>query len=315
MGKQNKKYRRRFWPILNNQNLIGIDLGGTKVRVGIVSGEDHSIIGKTIRFDSFDCKTGDELAERIAIQIKILLDNHNHKKSDIKGVGIGSPGPLDPFTGTILETLNIKILRNYPLKEKLENEIGLDVFVDNDANCFGLGEQKAGKAKDKKHVIVATLGTGYGFAYILNGAIVHGATGTATEIGRNVYRNGIYEDYISGRGLISIHNKLHNEEIEPIDISKGAFAGDEKCKKTFEEFGKHLAFTLVPIINLLDPEILIVGGSIAANWKFFFKSLDKTIRENTFEQPSKNIIIEKSELGELATLIGAASLVEMESVY
>jgi len=300
---------------LNSKNLIGIDLGGTKVRIGIVSGEDRAIIGETIRFDSFDCKTGDELVKRIANQIKILLDKNNHKKSDIEGVGIGSPGPLNPFTGIILETLNIKILRNYPLKNKLEEAIGLTVFVDNDASCFGLGEQKAGKAKGKKHVIVVTLGTGYGLAYILNGAILHGATGTATEIGRNVYRDGIYEDYISGRGLKSIHYKLHGEQIEPIKISEGAFSGDKKCKKTFEEFGKHLAFTLVPIINLLDPEILIVGGSISANWKFFSKSLDKTIRENIFEQPSKNIIIEKSELGELATLIGAASLVDMESIY
>ncbi len=300
---------------MKNKNLIGIDLGGTKVRVGIVSGEKYSVIGDTIRFDSFDCKTGDELIKRIADNINLLLKNNNHSKADIKGVGIGSPGPLDPFSGTILETLNMKIMRNYPLKKKLEEEIGLDVFVDNDANAFGLGEQKAGKAKGKKHVIVATLGTGYGLAYILNGAIVHGATGTATEIGRNVYRDGIYEDYISGRGLASIHNKLHNELLEPIDISKGAFAGDTKCKKTFVEFGKHLAFTLVPIINMLDPEILVIGGSISANWELFSPSLDKTIRENIFELPSKNIVIEKSELGEFATLIGAASLVEMETIY
>ena len=300
---------------MNRKNLIGIDLGGTKVRVGIVSGKDYSIVGKTIRFDSFDCKTGDELVERIADQIEKLLIKNNHRKSDIKGIGIGSPGPLNPFTGKILETLNIKIMRNYPLKDKLEKVIGLTVFVDNDANCFGLGEQKVGKAKGKKHVIAITLGTGYGLAYILNGAILHGATGTATEIGLNVYRDGVYEDYISGRGLQSIHFKLHNEQLEPIKISEGAFTGNEKCKKTFEEFGKHLAFTLVPIINLLDPEILVVGGSIATNWKFFSKSLDETIRENIFEQPSKNIVIEKSELGELATLIGGASLVGMKSIY
>ncbi|MEA1986366.1 MAG: ROK family protein [Candidatus Marinimicrobia bacterium] len=297
------------------KNLIGVDLGGTKVRVGIVSGENYSIVGDTIRFDSYDCKTGDELVNRIAKNIEKLLKNNSHKKSDIKGIGIGSPGPLDPFTGTILETLNMKIMRNYPLKDKLEAIVGLTVFVDNDANAFGLGEQKAGKAQGKKHVLVATLGTGYGLAYILNGAILHGATGTATEIGRNVYRDGIYEDYISGRGLQSIHNKLHGEQVEPIKISERAFAGDVKCKKTFEEFGMHLAFTLVPIINMIDPEIVVIGGSIAVNWEFFSETLIKTIKENIFEQPSKNIVIEKSELGEFATLIGGASLVEMESVY
>jgi len=290
---------------------IGVDLGGTKVRLGLVD-ENYRVIGETPRLDTFDCRNGDEVVARIRQGVEQLLQINNLDKRHINGIGVGSPGPLDPYTGYIKETLNLKAIINYPLGKSLAEATDMRVCVDNDANCFGLGEQKAGKAKGMHHVIVGTLGTGYGFAYILNGNVLHGATGTATEIGMLPFRDGIYEDYVTGRGLRAMHQRLAGEDLDPKTISQKAFQGDEKVLKTFEEYGKAVAYTLLPFIAVLDPEIIVLGGSVSVNWQFFQPTLDATIRKHIFPNQQESLKIEKSELGEIAAVIGAAGLLEMD---
>jgi glucokinase len=295
----------------NNKYAIGVDLGGTKVRLGLVD-ENYQVIGETPRLNTFDCLTGDEVVDRIRQGVDLLLKINNLEKNHIKGIGVGSPGPLDPYTGYIKETLNLKSIRNYPLGKSLAEVTNMKVCVDNDANCFGLGEQKAGKAKGMHHVIVGTLGTGFGFAYILNGNVLHGATGTAAEIGMLPFRDGIYEDYVTGRGLRAMHLQLAGEELDPKIISEKAFQGDEKALKTFEKYGEAVAYTLLPFIAALDPEIIVLGGSVSVNWPFFQQSLDTTIRNHIFANQKESLKIVKSEMGEIAAVIGAAGLLDMD---
>ncbi|HDR04418.1 MAG TPA: ROK family protein [Candidatus Marinimicrobia bacterium] len=293
---------------MEKKQTIGIDLGGTKFHVGIVS-EQNEIIGETQRYSSRHAKSADELLDSLANGVLETLDINGKTLSDIGGVGIGSPGPLDPYSGKILNTLNLKVFRNFPLKRKLEKKLGISVFVDNDANCFALGEQRGGEARGKKHVMAITLGTGFGFALIINGEILHGATGTATEIARIPYLDGEYEDFISGRGLAKMYKNLSGKTKKPEDIGEGALHGDAFCIETFAEFGSHLAMTLVPLVSAFDPEILVVGGSIAANWEYFSPALEETLRPYLFEPIRKNLIIAKSQLGECATIVGAAGLI------
>jgi len=295
----------------NSNFSIGVDLGGTKVRLGLVD-ENYRVIGKTPRLNTYDCHSGDEVVERIQQGVEQLLQMNNLDKSQIKGVGVGSPGPLDPYSGYIKETLNLKAICNYPLGKSLVEAINMRVCVDNDANCFGLGEQKAGKAQGMHHVIVGTLGTGYGLAYILNGNVLHGATGTATEIGMLPFRDGIYEDYVTGRGLRAMHLGLTGDDLDPKTISQKAFQGDEKVLRTFKEYGEAVAYTLLPFIAALDPEIIVLGGSVSVNWPFFQPSLDETIRKHIFDNQKESLKIEKSELGEIAAVIGAAGLLESD---
>jgi glucokinase len=288
--------------------MIGIDLGGTKFHAGIVNAQ-YEIVGKTQRYSSRQASSAAELLNGLADGVLETLALNGKSLSDIDGVGIGSPGPLDPYSGKILNTLNLKVFRNFPLKSELEKKLNIPVFVDNDANCFALGEQRGGKARGIKHVMAITLGTGYGFALIINGEILHGATGTATEIAKIPYLDGEYEDFISGRGLARIYKNLSGKTKKPEDISEGALNGDTYCVETFTEFGSHLAMTLVPLVSALDPEILVVGGSIAANWEYFAPALEETMRPYLFEPIRKNLRIVKSDLGECATIIGAAGLV------
>ncbi len=292
---------------------VGIDLGGTKFHAGLVD-DQYTIYGQTLRRSSGDAPDAQTLLTRMVDTVRELAELNGLSMSDIRAVGVGSPGPLDPWSGKILNTLNLKVFQNFALKDEMEKQLKCPVFVDNDANCFGLGEQKGGAARGLKHVLVVTLGTGYGFAVILNGNVLHGATGHATEIALTPFRGKGYEDYISGRGLAMIHQELHGEDLEGPAISQRAFDGDDRARKTFEVFGEYLAGTLVPYFTALDPDMLVVGGSIAANWDFFSASLDREIRRNLFEIPRAHVRIEKSKLGELATIIGAASLVDTDFV-
>ncbi len=288
--------------------MLGIDLGGTKFHIGIVN-EQYEIFGETQRYSSRKAGTAAELLNSMAEGVKETLAVNNLSLSDIDGVGIGSPGPLDPYSGKILNTLNLKVFRNFPLKSELEKKLNVPVFVDNDANCFALGEQRGGEARGKKHVMAVTLGTGYGFALIINGEILHGATGTATEIAKIPYLDGEYEDFISGRGLAKIYKNLSGRSKKPEDISEGALNGDSFCIEAFAEFGSHLAMTLVPLVSAFDPEVLVVGGSIAANWDYFAPALEDTLKPYLFDPIRKNLQIVKSQLGECATIIGAAGLI------
>lgn len=290
---------------------IGVDLGGTKVRLGLVN-ERYDVIGETPRLTTYDCQNGDEVVARIYEGVNILLEKNSLTKENIKGIGVGSPGPLDPYTGYIKETLNLKAIRNYPLGKSLTEVTEMRVCVDNDANCFGLGEQRAGKAKGKNHVLVGTLGTGFGFAYILKGNVLHGATGTATEIGLLPFKDGIYEDYVTGRGLKATYERLFGDMLEPKEISERAFQGDEKCLKTFDEYGQNVAYTVLPFVALVDPEILVFGGSVSVNWPFFQKSLKETLYQHIFPHQRQVLTIEKSDLGEVAAIIGAAGLLDMD---
>ena len=292
---------------------IGIDLGGTKFHMGLVD-SNYNVFGETIRKPSHDCSDAVSLLNRMANTISEILVLNKIERSQIRAIGVGAPGPLDPYKGIILNTLNLTVFQNFALKDEMEKATGIPTFVDNDANCFGLGEQKGGVARGLKHVIALTLGTGYGFTYILNGNILHGATGHATEIALTPYRGKGYEDYISGRGLAMIHHELHGEMLEGPDISQKAFEGEKKSLETFSRFGEHLANTIVPFLTLLDPDMLVVGGSVAANWDFFAPALDRQARATLFERPKAHLRIEKSTLGELATIIGAGSLADVDFV-
>jgi len=298
---------------MDSKYTIGIDLGGTKFHVALVDSA-YRIYGETFRGPTHDAKDAGELLKRMTDAVRKTVEINGLDMMAVRAVGVGSPGPLDPFKGRILETLNLKVFQNFELKKEMEAALSLPVFVDNDANCFGLGEQKGGVARGLKHVIAVTLGTGYGFSIILNGQVLHGANGLATEIALTPYRGKGYEDYISGRGLAMVHHELHGELLEGPEISKRAFEGDGLARESFSVWGEHLGNTLIPYFTALDPDMLVVGGSIAANWDFFHESLDRQVRGLLFEPARSRVQIRKSELGEKATMIGAAALADTDLV-
>jgi len=285
---------------------VGIDLGGTKVSIGLVS--NYKVLNKPERFFISECQDADALVSHIKVSLKKMVRRSGLEWSNISHIGVGSPGPLNYRTGIILETPNLKMVRNYPLGPKLEEVTGIKTFVDNDANCFTLGEQRAGVAKNMDYVLGVTLGTGFGLGFVYNGKIFNGATGTALEFALTPYKNGVFEDYISGRGIARIYKNLSGEQVKPIEVSRLAEKSDVTALKAWHEFGQHFAQALIYLVNVLDPDIIVIGGSVANGFRFFRNSLKKNLLDGIHEGPRNNIKVELSKLGELAAIIGASSL-------
>ena len=287
---------------------IGVDLGGSKYRIGLVN-SNFEIIGESIRVSVDDISDAEILVKSISDSVVKLSNSNNISIENIHGMGIGSPGPLDIHTGIILETLNLDYLIGYPLVEKLKEILSMDVSLGNDANCFVLGQQIAGAAKGFQNVFGITLGTGFGCGIIIDGKLHEGSTYTAGEYANSAYLEGVFEDYISGRGLKSIFKRITGEESRPFLIEDAARAGDEKAIQTFTEFGGHIGNSLSYVINLLDPSIVVIGGSIANAYDLFIDSLRESLLQNIYEKPAKSLLIKKAENGEVNALIGASMLV------
>ena len=287
---------------------FGVDLGGSKYRIGLVN-SDAELIGDSIRVSVDDIIEADVLVRSIYDSAAKLINTNNISQEDVKVMGIGSPGPLNIYTGIILESLNLTYLRGYPFADKLGKMLSIKVNIGNDANCFVLGQQIAGAAKGFQNVFGITLGTGYGCGIIVDGKLYEGSTGTAGEYGTSPYLEGVFEDYISGRGLKSIFKKLSGEESRPFLMEDAARKGDRNAIQTCEEFGTHIGNSLSYIVNLLDPSIIVIGGSIANAYDLFIDSLKESLLSNIHGQPKKNLIIKQAENGEENALIGAAMLI------
>ena len=286
---------------------IGVDLGGSKFRIGLVNA-DLGIVGESIRVSIDDITEGDVLVRSISDSAKKLMNGNTVSQDDVKGLGIGAPGPLDIDSGVILETLNLTYLRGYPLADKLKEQLSMEVILGNDANCFVLGQQIAGAAKGFQNVFGITLGTGYGCGIVVDGKLYEGSTGSAGEYASSPYLDGVFEDYISGRGLKTIFKNLSGESSRPFLIEDLAREGDKNALRTFEEFGRHIGQSLTYIVNLLDPSIIVIGGSVANAYDLFIEPLKESLLSKIHKQPAMNLIIKQAENSEENSLIGAAML-------
>jgi glucokinase len=200
------------------------------------------------------------------------------------------------------------MLRNYALGPKLEDLTGIPVLVNNDANCFALGEQRAGSGRGMEYVLGVTLGTGFGLGFVYQDEIFNGATGTALEFALTPYRDGVFEDYISGRGVARIYKGVTGQAIQPVEVTTLAKNGDKAALETWRIFGQHLAQAMIILVMVLDPDIIVIGGSVAQGWDYFYNSLETDLRKGIHAGPAGHLKIARSQLGELAAIIGAASL-------
>ncbi len=280
-------------------SVIGIDLGGTNIKAGLITKK-----GRIIK----DYETATEAKKGAKTVISNIISAINEVKSGkISGIGIGSPGPMDYKNGIIANPVNLPF-RNVPLKKIIQKEFSLPVFLDNDANCFALGEAIFGAGKKYRNVVGITLGTGVGGGVIIDKKIYHGR-GNAAELGHMTIKfdglkarsgnNGDIEEYVSARGVKRIFGGS-----DPYSIYKLALQGNKKAINTFEEMGCYLGIELANIIYAFDPDIIVVGGKISNSWKFFSKAMYHTVKERYFAAPCR---IVKSNLKD-AGVLGAAAL-------
>jgi len=284
----------------------GVDIGGTKVRIGLV-GEDGELLLLMDKIAMTKFEKGDELMLVIANKIKAQVAEHSDY--ELIGVGVGAPGPLNDTHDSVMETPNTPIIQNYPLVARLQAHFDVPIKMNNDANVFVLGEAISGAGKGEALVYGITLGTGYGHGFVWDGRILSGAHGTATEYGVAPYNDGTFEDYACGPALERNYESIAGESRTGLQIFRLAQEGNANALAAWSLLGRSVGHSLVYVTHLLDPGIIVVGGSLAAGFEFFIDSLREVVDAHLFDNQKGKLRIEPSELGDAAPVIGSALLI------
>jgi glucokinase len=312
--------------------VLGIDLGGTKIEAAVFDGEGK-IIGRH-RDKTEAWRPEVEVFERIEAVANQAIINARLEAKQIAAIGIGSPGPLDPDTGYIIETANLPF-RNFPLGPKLSERFNnCPVTLNNDVDAGTYGEFKAGAAQGAKFVLGVFVGTGIGGGLIINGEAYNGFNKNAAEIGHIVIKADGIKDGRGVRGTMesltarpalardikreikrgkkTLMTKKIDKKTGTItsgDIQECYEAGDEVVKKIVHRAAKYLGMGIGSLVNVLSPEIIVFGGGVVeALGEPFLKRIEKEIRKVAFDFSMKNVKIVRAQLGDDAGITGAALL-------
>ena len=272
--------------------VIGIDLGATNIRGAVVSKNYMSdIISRRIQTKGSE----EQVLQDVYSLIDALIND------EVRAIGIGVPSVVDVEKGIVYDVVHIPSWKEVHLKELLENRYHIPVFVNNDANCFALGEYYFGKSKGKPNMIGLTIGTGLGAGVILNGHLYAGKNCGAGEFGMVDYLEHNYEFYASGSFFQNVHG-LNGE-----DVFKNAQNGDTAALKLYEELGMHLGNAIKMIMYTYDTELIILGGSVQLAFDFFEKSMWERIRTFAFPKSIESLEVKTSVL-QNSGILGAAGL-------
>lgn len=311
---------------------IGVDVGATHTKIAILN-----LHGRIFAKGSFYTRLykKDTLIKAIVDSLERLLEKKGLKKRDILGLGIGVPGLVNFKKGLVFYFVNIPGWRNVPLKRILEKRTGLATFVDNDVKVMALGELVHGAGKNHKDIICLTLGTGVGGAIITGGQLYRGSSLVAGEIGHipinekgpscNCGGFGCLEAYVGrdyflsdvkrslrkGEGsIVKDMAKNRLSEVTPELLEEAALSGDSFAKKKWKEMAEHVGNALVGVVNLFNPELIIIGGGIAEAGRLIFIPIEKVLNKRAMKVQKNAVRVVKARLGNDAGVIGAAELVK-----
>lgn len=288
--------------------IVGVDIGATKINFVLTKGRRVLKVKKILT-----PKTKKKLIEAVKETIKQFSESGSSRK--ICGVGIGIPGPLNEKGDLILNPPNLRCLWNCPLAKIIEKDLGIKTRMDNDANCFILAEALLGAGRGAKMVFGVTLGTGVGGGLVVDGRLQRGAFGSAGEVGHMTIKfdgkqctcgaRGCFEEYASERFI------LREAKVFPRELGRLAEKGNKESLKIFEEYGRLLGIGLANVVNLLDPEVIVIGGGIIRNYKFFSRTAQLEMKKRVFSPLSRKYVkIKRAKLGDLAGAIGAALIIK-----
>lgn len=277
---------------MKNIKIIGIDLGATNIRGAVVNDEAVStIISKRIQTKGTE--------EQVLGDVYGLIDALISE--DVKAIGIGVPSVVDVKLGIVYDVIHIPSWKEVHLKEILEARYSIPVFVNNDANCFALGEHYFGEGKGVDYMVGLTIGTGLGAGIIINNHLYTGRNCGAGEFGMVDYLDQNYEYYCSGSFFHNVYG-LNGE-----DVFKNAQNGDQTALKLYHELGKHLGNAIKMIMYTYDTELIILGGSVPAAYDYFEQAMWEQIKTFGFLKSIDRLQIKTSQL-ENSGILGAAAL-------
>ena len=311
---------------------LGIDLGGTTVKFGLV--DDLGKIHKQWKIPTNIENHGNNILPDIIDSISTNISDQKNTKDMIVGIGMGTPGTVNQERGTVTGAFNLNWTTEQPLKEEIESAFHIPFFVENDANVAALGERWVGAGENQNEVVFVTLGTGIGGGVIANGKLLHGIAGSAGEIGHIVVNpdgypctcgnRGCLETIASATGIARVAEdfaKKNNDsklfEAEIID-SKAVFElaklGDSVAIEVVDYVTYYLAWGLGQVADVLNPQYIVIGGGVSASGDFLIDRINKFFPNFVFDNVKKTTSIRLAQLGNEAGILGAASLVR-ESLH
>jgi len=274
------------------EKIIGVDLGGTNVRTGrVFNGEIEDIFSRKISSEAFEQIVLDEVIESI----------HKVFDNSISAIGVGVPSVVDPEKGIVYDVQNIPSWKRVELAKILEKEFKVPIKINNDANCFVLGEKYFGKGKNSQNIVGLILGTGFGAGLVLNNNLYMGTNTGAGEFGMIPFKDHDLEYYCSGQYFVNEYS-LSGEEVYQLAKQKS-----EMGTKIFNQYGKNVGEALQIIMLAVDPEKIILGGSVSKSLDFFMDGILETLKKFPYQNSIKKLRIEQSEIEHVA-IYGAAAL-------
>ncbi|MEJ2635004.1 MAG: ROK family protein [Calditrichia bacterium] len=277
---------------MSDESIVGVDFGATAVKVGRVEG-NHIAAHDTVPISARGSEK--QVLNEILQAIEKVFD------PEVAGIGIGVPSLVDVEKGVVYNVQNIPSWKEVQLKQIVEERFRKPVYVNNDANCFAVGEKYYGKGKPYKNMVGLTIGTGLGAGVIINNRLYAGINCGAGEFGSIPYLDGIYEDYCSGQFFANQYGRTGT------DFFDRAKNGDRQSLEAYEQFGKHLGEAIKTILFAVDPEALILGGSISQAFPFFKEAMRQSINDFPYKRSTVRLVVEPGVIPQIA-ILGAAAL-------
>ena len=322
------------------QWIVGVDVGGTNIVVGLVPVEGGEV--RAFHTRPTESKRGPDfvvgrIVEMVEHSIAQVLESDGGTREDVLGVGIGSPGPLDCATGVVINTPNLG-WHDFPIRDLVGGAVRLPATLDNDANCATYGEWWLGAGRGTRSLVGFTLGTGIGGGIVLNGEIYHGVSDAAGEIGHmtidstgrkcNCGNYGCLEAYASGpaialravegieAGESTILVELVRGDLEAITaatVYEGVVRGDAYATGVMKDTAKFLGTGIANIINILNPDMVVISGGVTRAGDHLFEPLRAEVRRRAFKSAEERCRIVAAEMPDRAGVVGAAGVFKRQT--
>ena len=308
------------------RTIVSIDIGGTRLRAAAYKQDQFQPISQK----RVETKAKEPNAFGRLIN---LLEDIWPKNENVDAIGVSSPGPVDPHTGVIMVTPNIKEWRDFPITAKLTDHFGIPAYLDNDANLAGLAEWKFGAGQGHHNVLYLTVSTGVGGGVIINDQLLQGHHGLAAELGHTTIQAdgplcgcgqpGHLESFSSGTGIerfVAEQLKAGRESLLQPDkknsahaISEAARQGDALSIEAYQSAGKYLGIGVANFLHAFDPSIVIFGGGVSQSGPLLFDSFHVSLKERVIHSRYlEGLVITRAELGDDSGLLGARALAELK---
>lgn len=309
---------------------VGVDFGGTTIKVGLVDAQSR--IRNTRVLPTRQYGAPRRFAEGVAAAAASMARDRGVATRRLRGIGVGAPGTVDAGAGVVRRCVNVPGWTDIPIAPWLTRRLGCPCAVDNDANAFTLAEWRLGAGRGSRALVGMTLGTGVGGGLVWEGKLLRGATGSAGEVGHMVIdaggprcgcgRRGCLEALIGTAAILRLARAVLRRgegrlggyvrragKLAPRVMGDAGRAGDGPSRRAWETFGHRLGIGLANLVNVLNPDRIVIGGGVANNWSLFGPAMKRTVTAEALPVPGRHVRIARGQLGDRAGILGAAVLV------